>query len=144
MNRMGKHSPPVDGIPVANGHVPSLVPFTIPQPLQVRQGGPVAPWPQPAKPDKWRHVTSATRAMLAHRGWLAAIPVILVNAVAFGAQLGFRRVHVPLLLEAVLVALALESIAIYLAWLAHLAQLPTTALRLAAWRRTAWRWSSAP
>lgn len=130
MAGMGKHSPPLDGVTVANGHKPALVPFTIPQ-LQVRQGGPVAPWPQPAKPDRWRRVKSAPRAVFAHRGWLAAIPVILVNSVAFGAQLGFWRVHVPLLLEAVLVALALESIAIYLAWQAHLAQLADdTALRL--------------
>ena len=129
--RMGKHSPPVDGIPVANGHAPSLVPFTIPQ-LQVRQGGPVAPWPQPAKPDRWRHVTSAARIMTAHRGWLAAIPVILVNAVAFYGQLAFLRGHLaaPSAVQA-LVAVALESIAVYLAWQAHLAQLADdSALRL--------------
>ena len=123
MTGMGIHSNPVDGSPVANGHAPSLAPFVIPPELQVRQGGPVASWPQPAKPDRWHRVTSAARIMTAHRGWLAAIPVVLVNSVAFGAQLGFWRVHVPLLLEAVLVALAMESIAIYLAWLAHLAQL---------------------
>ena len=129
MTAMGTHSKPVNGV-VANGHAPSLAPFAIPQ-MQVRQGGPVTPWPQPAKPDKARHVKSAMRVMLAHRGWLAAIPVILVNAVAFGAQLGFWRVHVPLVFEAVLVALALESIAIYLAWHAHLAQLADdSALRL--------------
>lgn len=130
MTAMGTHSKPVNGV-VTNGHAPSLAPFAIPAALEVRQGGPVAPWPQPAEPDKWRHVMSASRAVLAHRGWLAAIPVILVNAVAFGAQLGFWRVHVPLMFEAVLVALALESIAIYLAWLAHLAQLADdSALRL--------------
>jgi Protein of unknown function (DUF2637) len=132
MNGMGRHSPPVEGI-VANGHAPSLVPFAIPQ-LQVRQGGPMAPWPQPAKPDRWCHVTSATRAMLAHRGWLAAIPVILVNAVAFYGQLAFLRGHghlpAPFAVQA-LVAVALESIAVYLAWQAHLAQLADdSALRL--------------
>ncbi len=136
MTAMGNHSKPVDGVPVANGHAPvsELAPFKIPSELQVRQGGPVTPWPQPAKPDKepWhRHVTSAARVIFTHRGWLAAIPVILVNAVAFGAQLGFWRVHVPTVAEAVLVALALESIAIYLAWQAHLAQLADdSALRL--------------
>jgi hypothetical protein len=130
MIRMGSHSKPVNGV-VMNGHAPSLAAFTVPPELQVRQGGPVTPWPQPAKPDRWRHVTSVTRVMAEHRGWLAAIPVILVNAVAFGAQLGFWRVHVPLAAEAVLVALALESIAIYLAWQAHLAQLADdSALRL--------------
>ena len=38
------------------------------------------PWPQPAR---WHRVTSAARDVAAHRGWLAAIPVVLVNAVAF-------------------------------------------------------------
>ena len=133
MTDMGKHSPPVEGI-IANGHAPTLAPFAIP-PLQVRQGGPVTPWPQPAKPDRWQRAASAMHAaasaMMAHRGWLAAIPVVLVNAVAFGAQLGFWRAHVPLPAEAALVALALESIAIYLAWQAHLAQLADdSALRL--------------
>ena len=82
------------------------------------------------KPERWRH------AMAAHRGWLAAIPVALVNSVAFGAQLGFWRAHLPFLAQAVLVALALESIAVYLAWLAHLALLADDAalrLRLAAY-----------
>ena len=131
MTGMGNHSKPVDGIPVANGHTPTLMTFTVPPELQVRQGGPVTPWPQPPEPDRWRHVTTAARVMSEHRGWLAAIPVILVNAVAFGAQLGFWRVHVPTLAEAVVTALALESIAIYLAWLAHLAQLADdSALRL--------------
>ena len=131
MAGMGTHSKPVDGIPVANGHAPSLVTFAVPPELQVRQSGPVTPWPQPPEPGRWRHVTSAARVMTEHRGWLAGIPVVLVNSVAFGAQLGFWRVHVPLVFEAVLVALALESIAIYLAWHAHLAQLADdSALRL--------------
>jgi hypothetical protein len=128
MARMGELPPPVDGEVAANGHAPALVPFTVPPALQARQGGAVSPWPQPDWPDRWR---PAIRRAVAHRGWLAAIPVVLVNAVAFGAQLGFWRVHVPLLAEAVLVALALESIAIYLAWQAHLAQLADdSALRL--------------
>jgi hypothetical protein len=127
VDRMGKHSPPLDGV-VANGHAPAFAPFDLSAALEVRQGGPVLPWPQP---DKRQRAMSAVRKVAAHRGWLAAIPVVLVNAVAFGAQLGFWRVHVPLLAEAVLVALALESIAIYLAWLAHLAQLADdSALRL--------------
>ena len=82
-----------------------------------------------AEPVAARHVCGAHRVRA--RGWLAAIPVILVNAVAFGAQLGFWRAHLHVPLEAVLVALALESIAIYLAWQAHLAQLADdSALRL--------------
>ena len=127
MRPVGKHSPPIDGVAV-NGHGPALVPLTIPSQLQVRQDAPVMPWPRPVKPataERWRH------ALAEHRGWLAAVPVVLVNAVAFGAQLGFWRAHVPTLAQAVLVALALESIAIYLAWLAHLAQLADdSALRL--------------
>jgi len=137
MTGMGTHSKPVDGIPVANGHAPTLVPFAISPELQVRQGGAVSPWPQPAKPDRWRHVTSATHAMAAHRGWLAAIPVILVNSVAFYGQLAFLRGHLaaPSAVQA-LVAVALESIAVYLAWQAHLAQLADDSamrLRLAAY-----------
>ena len=122
MTGMGIHSKPVDGIPVANGHAPSLEPFIIPPELQVRQGGPVASWPQPAKPDRWHRVTSAARIMTAHRGWLAAIPVILVNAVAFAGQLAFLRTHLPWPLAGqVLVAVTLESVAVYLAWQAHVA-----------------------
>ena len=128
MTRMGELPPPVDSEVAANGHAAALMPFPIPAAMQGRQGGPVSPWPQPARAPRWR---PAIRRAVAHRGWLAAIPVVLVNAVAFGAQLGFWRVHVPLLAEAVLVALALESIAIYLAWQAHLAQLADdSALRL--------------
>ena len=89
--------------------------------------------PKPASDDgTWRrHVKPAARAILTHRGWLVAIPVILVNAVAFGAQLGFWSAHLPSVAQAALVALALESIAIYLAYLAHVAQLADdSALRL--------------
>jgi len=67
-----------------------------------------------------------------HRAWLAAVPIVLVNFVAFYGQLSFFRAHrvtqagtravvIPLAI-AVIVALALESIAIYLAWQAHLAR----------------------
>ncbi|HEV2374586.1 MAG TPA: hypothetical protein VGS19_20790, partial [Streptosporangiaceae bacterium] len=86
---MGRHSPPIDGV-VANGHAPALVPFAISPQLQVRQGGPMAPWPQP---DKWQRAMSAVRQVAAHRGWLAAIPVVLVNAVAFYGQLAFLHNH---------------------------------------------------
>jgi hypothetical protein len=60
--------------------------------------------------------------MSAHRGWLAAIPIVLVNAVAFAGQLAFLRGHLPWILAGqVLVAVTLESVAVYLAWQAHLA-----------------------
>lgn len=140
MSRMGIHSRPVEGIAVANGHAPALAPFAIPSELQVRQGGPVTPWPQPAKPDKepWhRHVTSAAHVVFAHRGWLAAIPVILVNAVAVIAQLTFLRTHLSWTPAGqVLVAVTLESVAVYLAWHAHLAIIADDSamrLRLAAY-----------
>ena len=128
MMDVGKHSTPLDGVAIANGHAPMLVPFGIPQ-LQVRQGGPVTPWPRQGKPHR---IASAARHVAAHRGWLAAIPVVLVNIVAFYGQLAFLRTHLaaPSAVQA-LVAVALESIAVYLAWQAHLAQLADdSALRL--------------
>lgn len=120
---MGKHSPPLDGVAVANGHAPALAPFTLPAAMHVRQGGPVSPWPQPRPADRWRHAMSAARQVAAHRGWLAAVPVVLVNAVAFSGQLAFLRGHLPWGTPAgqVLVAVTLESVAVYLAWQAHLA-----------------------
>ena len=66
------------------------------------------------------------------RGWLAAVPIVLVNAVAFAGQLAFLRVHLPWPLAGqVLVAVTLESVAVYLAWQAHLALVADdSALRL--------------
>ena len=70
-------------------------------------------------------MTTAARcwhAVSVHRGWLAAIPIVLVNAVAFAGQLAFLRTHLPWPLAGqVLVAVTLESVAVYLAWQAHLA-----------------------
>jgi hypothetical protein len=84
--------------------------------MRARQGGPVSSWPQQDEPGRWRHAVSA------HRGWLAAVPIVLVNAVAFAGQLAFLRVHLPWRLPGqVLVAVTLESVAVYLAWQAHLA-----------------------
>jgi hypothetical protein len=62
----------------------------------------------------------------------AAIPVVLVNVVAFAGQLAFLRAHLPWPpIGQVLVAVTLESVAVYLAWQAHLAQLANdSALRL--------------
>jgi hypothetical protein len=103
----------------ANGH--ALAPFTIPQ-----QDDPGQPRTIPDDPGRWRH------AITAHRGWLAAIPIVLVNAVAFAGQLAFLRVHLPWPLAGqVLVAVTLESVAVYLAWQAHLALIAAdSALRL--------------
>jgi hypothetical protein len=127
MTRMGKHSPPLDGVALQNGH--ALAPFTIPAALQVRQAGPVAAWPQQ---DKWQRAMSAARRIAAHRAWLAAVPVVLVNAVAFSGQLAFLRTHLPWTPAGqVLVAVTLESVAVYLAWQAHLAlSADDSALRL--------------
>jgi len=63
---------------------------------------------------------------------LAAVPVIGVNAVAFAGQLGFLREHLPWPLAGqVLVAAVLESVAVYLAYQAHVAQVANdTSLRL--------------
>ena len=62
----------------------------------------------------------------------AAVPVVLVNVVAFAGQLAFLREHLPWgLAGQVLMAVTLETIAVYLAWQAHLAQLANdSALRL--------------
>jgi len=63
---------------------------------------------------------------------LAAAPVVLVNVVAFSGQLAFLRDHLPWVPAGqVLMAVTLETIAVYLAWQAHLAQLANdSALRL--------------
>jgi hypothetical protein len=107
--------------PHANGHAR---PVTL-APLSLPEHGPVSGWPQddpgqprtiPDKAERWRHAVSA------HRGWLAAVPIVLVNAVAFAGQLAFLRVHLPWPAAGqVLVAVTLESVAVYLAWQAHLA-----------------------
>lgn len=111
----------------ANGHTPDtpvLAPPGSPPVLWMR--GPEAAWPERPdedQPRRWRqrrqHVTSAVAS---HRGWLAAVPIVLVNAVAFAGQLAFLRTHLPWPLAGqVLVAVTLESVAVYLAWQAHLA-----------------------
>lgn len=66
----------------------------------------------------------------AHRAWLAAVPIVIVNYVAFRAQLRFWQDHLGRS-DALLVSVAVEAIAIYLAWQAHLAMLADdSALRL--------------
>ena len=66
------------------------------------------------------------------RAIFAAVPVVLVNVVAFSGQLAFLREHLPWgLAGQILMAVTLESIAVYLAWQAHLAALANdSALRL--------------
>lgn len=71
------------------------------------------------------------------RVWLAAVPVVGVNTASFAAQLAFLRAHLPWPLPGqILVAVTLESVAVYLAFHAHVAQLANDAalrLRLAAY-----------
>jgi hypothetical protein len=65
-----------------------------------------------------------------HRAWIAAVPIVAVNYVAFRAQLRYWETYLSHS-DALLVSAALESIAIYLAWQAHVAQLADdSALRL--------------
>lgn len=76
--------------------------------------------------------TSTARPAPNRRAWLAAGPVVLVNLVAFFGQLAFLRDHLTWPLPGqILVAVALESVAVYLAYHAHVAQLANdSALRL--------------
>lgn len=54
----------------------------------------------------------------------AAVPVAMVNATAFVGQFAYIRDHVPWVLPGqVLVAATFESVAVYLAWYAHMAQM---------------------
>lgn len=73
-----------------------------------------------------------TLAAVPWRPMLAAVPVILVNAVAFAGQLAFLHAHLPWPPAGqVLLAVTLESVAVYLAFHAHLAQMANdSALRL--------------
>jgi hypothetical protein len=85
----------------------------------------------PAAPRWWQR-----RAPRPPRAVIAAVPVMLVNACAFFGQLAFLRTHLPWILPGqILVAVALESVAVYLAYHAHVAQLADDSsmrLRLAA------------
>lgn len=117
---------------------------------QCDEGRPVL---APARPQTWRDRYQARRELRRQRHvqappapsqsrpsgpptWLraavVAVPVVLVNAVAFAGQLAFLRDHLhwPLAGQ-IMMAVALESIAIYLAFHAHVAQLANdSALRL--------------
>jgi hypothetical protein len=78
--------------------------------------------------DRWRTALAA----VPWRGLLAAVPVVLVNVVAFAGQLAFLHAHLPWPVPGqVLMAVTLESVAVYLAFHAHLAQMANdSALRL--------------
>lgn len=53
-----------------------------------------------------------------HRAWMAAVPIVIVNYVAYRAQLRFWQAHLDRA-DAFLVSVALESVAVYWSWLAH-------------------------
>jgi hypothetical protein len=76
--------------------------------------------------------TAAAAAPRLLRLAMVAMPVMLVNAVAFSGQLAFLRDHLAWTLAGqVMVAAALESVAVYLAYHAHVAQLANdSSLRL--------------
>jgi hypothetical protein len=82
----------------------------------------------------WPRVRSAAVAAAPRllRLAMVAVPVVLVNAVAFSGQLAFLRDHLPWSLAGqVMVAAALESVAVYLAYHAHVAQVSNdSSLRL--------------
>lgn len=80
---------------------------------------------------KFKQWNTPARQRAARAGVLA-VPVLLVNAVAFIGQYGYLRDHLPWIVPGtIMAAVALESIAVYLQWHAHLAQLANdSALRL--------------
>src|SRR6476646_3109814 len=84
----------------------------------------------PGTPERVRYAPgeTATAALLAAgalierarapRGaWIAAVPIVIVNYVAFRAQLRFWQAHLDPA-DAVLFAVALESVAVFWSWLA--------------------------
>ena len=129
---MGRTTPATKGnsMTTLNGRTPGSPPWPPAEPLpdwereflerQAADGGGQAETPpDDTGQSRTRRVTTVVAS---HRGWLAAVPIVLVNAVAFCGQLSFLRVHLPWPLGGqVLVAVTLESVAVYLAWQAHLA-----------------------
>jgi hypothetical protein len=87
------------------------------------------------KPSGWDRATAVASSPATQRVTRAiglAVPVLLVNTVAFFGQFGYLKDHLPWPVAGVaMAAVALESIAIYLQWHAHLAQMANdSALRL--------------
>jgi hypothetical protein len=78
--------------------------------------------------DETRRVATGRAA----RAAAVAVPLLLVNAVAFSGQLAFLRTHLPWPLPGqVIMAVALESVAVFLALHAHVAALANdSAMRL--------------
>jgi hypothetical protein len=93
---------------------------------------PADPFPAslPGERGRWIATPAARRA---GRIVAAAVPVVLVNLVAFAGQVSALNADLPAWppIARVALAVALESVAVYLAWHAHLAQLANdSALRL--------------
>lgn len=77
--------------------------------------------PTDSAKSRWWHEPGTQRFL---RAAAAAVPVAMVNSTAFIGQFAFIRTHVPWILPGqVLVALTFESVAVYLAWHAHIAQM---------------------
>jgi hypothetical protein len=69
---------------------------------------------------------------ISRRAFVTAVPLILVNIVAISGQYAFLREHLPWpAIGAIIFAAALETVAIYLAYMAHVALLANdSAMRL--------------
>lgn len=81
--------------------------------------------PEGSAKSRWWHDAGNRRILRnAARAAMAAVPVVLVNSTAFIGQFAFLQAHVHwILLGQVLIAVTIESIAVYLAWHAHMAQM---------------------
>jgi hypothetical protein len=73
------------------------------------------------KPNAW-HTRTGSAIRATFPSFASAVPVALVNATAFIGQFAYLREHVHWIVPGqVLIAVTIESIAVYLAWHAHLA-----------------------
>lgn len=73
--------------------------------------------PTDSAKSRWWHEPAA-------RASLAAIPVVAVNSTAWIGQYAYIHTHVPWIIPGqVMISLTIESVAVYLAWHAHLAQM---------------------
>jgi len=120
-----------------NGHqAPHLTPVGETPPVTQTTQTPAAPWhpaePLAAKPGFGERVSGAAHAAAGHitgrrirRAVYMAIPVLAVNACAFLGQLGYFHTHLTAwgLPGQLLVAAALESIAVFLSYHAHIARI---------------------
>ncbi|MCW2929879.1 MAG: hypothetical protein JWM19_841 [Actinomycetia bacterium] len=77
--------------------------------------------PDDSAKSHWWHAPGTRRVL---RAVIAAVPVCLVNATAFIGQFMFLHAHLSWIVPGqVLFAVTLESVAVYLAWHAHVAEL---------------------